>query len=251
MCVLMEGSDGTGEDVQPAPLQIYDIPYEESGDSDKTAVTRPELDTRPSTEYELPWEWKKEHIVRTLSGTTGVTLQHSRRRRNPFQDRNSHLLSVTARLSTAQFDAPERPVKEETPHLTLTRQPQHLPTQPGSQHQHLRQKSWTQKILRSSPPTLSLSSTPGSSPESESCCVDPSLPLEKQRYTKETSSVRCICAFMILTPRPHPLSQLVSRLRDSPGGGIPAAVLQRGELPGQEQRVGQQQVLHRPQVSVT
>jgi len=47
----------------------------------------------------------------------------------------------------------------------------------------------------------------------------------------------------------HPLSQLVPWLRDSPGGGVSAAVLQRGQLPGQEQRVGQQQVLHRPQVS--
>lgn len=65
----MEGSDGSVEEGQPALLQIYDIPYEGSDDGDKGAVTRPELDTRPSTEYELPWEWKKEHIVKTLSGT--------------------------------------------------------------------------------------------------------------------------------------------------------------------------------------
>lgn len=66
----MEGSEGTVavEEGQPATLQIYDVPYEGSGDSEKTAVTRPELDPRPSTEYELPWEWKKEHIVKTLSG---------------------------------------------------------------------------------------------------------------------------------------------------------------------------------------
>lgn len=70
MCVLMEAGEGTAEEGQPAALQIYDVPYEGSGDSDKTAVTRPELDPRPSTEYELPWEWKKEHIVRTLSGTS-------------------------------------------------------------------------------------------------------------------------------------------------------------------------------------
>lgn len=65
----MEGSDGTSEEGQPAPLQIYDIPYDGSDDGDKTGVLRPELDTRPSAEYELPWEWKKEHIVKTLSGT--------------------------------------------------------------------------------------------------------------------------------------------------------------------------------------
>ncbi|XP_037651550.1 SH2 domain-containing adapter protein E-like [Sebastes umbrosus] len=151
VCVLMEASEETAEEGQPVPLQIYDIPYEGSGDGDKTAVTWPELDPRPSTEYELPWEWRKEHIVRTLS---------------------------------AQFDSPERQTKDETPHPTLTRQPQHPPTQPppSQQNQHLRQKSWTQKILRSSPPTLSPSSTPGSNPEPEACCVHPSLPLEKQSW---------------------------------------------------------------------
>ncbi|XP_019957604.1 SH2 domain-containing adapter protein E [Paralichthys olivaceus] len=149
VCVLMEGSEGKVEEGQSAPLQIYDVPYEGGGEGDKQVVTRPELDPRPSTEYELPWEWKKEHIVRTLS---------------------------------AQFDSPERPTKDEMPHPTLTRQPQHPPTQPLSQHQHLRQKSWTQKILRSSPPTLSPSSTPGSGPDAEVCCVDPSLPLEKQSW---------------------------------------------------------------------
>uniref|UniRef100_UPI003AAD0999 SH2 domain-containing adapter protein E-like n=1 Tax=Centroberyx gerrardi TaxID=166262 RepID=UPI003AAD0999 len=151
VCVLMEGGEGAVEESQPAPLQIYDVPYEGGGDSDKSAVTRPELDSRPSTEYELPWEWKKEHIVKTLS---------------------------------AQFDSPERPslTKDETPHLTLTRQPQHPPVQqPPPPQQHLRQKSWTQKILKSSP-TLSPPSTPSSSPEAEACRVDPTLPLEKQSW---------------------------------------------------------------------
>jgi len=69
VCVPVEGSEGTVEDGQPPPLQIYDVPYEGSGDSEKTMVTRPELDPRPAAEYELPWEWRKEHIVRTLSGT--------------------------------------------------------------------------------------------------------------------------------------------------------------------------------------
>lgn len=65
----METGEETVEEGQPVPLQIYDVPYEGNVDSDKMAVTRPELDPRPSAEYELPWEWKKEHIVRTLSGT--------------------------------------------------------------------------------------------------------------------------------------------------------------------------------------
>ncbi|KAM6899908.1 SH2 domain-containing adapter protein E-like [Xenentodon cancila] len=136
VCELMEETEGTVEESQPASIQIYDIPYEGSSGCEKTTATRPELDPRPADEYELPWEWRKEHIVRTLS---------------------------------AQFDSP---VKDETSHLTLTRQPQ----------QHKRQKSWTQKILRSSPPTLLPSSAPSSSPESEGCCVDPSLPLENQSW---------------------------------------------------------------------
>ncbi|XP_041867583.1 SH2 domain-containing adapter protein E-like [Melanotaenia boesemani] len=143
--VLKEESEGTVEEGQPTPLQIYDVPYDGSSDSEKITVTRPELDPRPATEYELPWEWRKEHIVRTLS---------------------------------AQFDSP---TKDETPHPTLTRQPQH-PAAQSQQHQHLRQKSWTQKILRSSPPTSLLSSTPSCSPESEASCVNPSLPLEKQSW---------------------------------------------------------------------
>ncbi|XP_075995182.1 SH2 domain-containing adapter protein E-like [Genypterus blacodes] len=150
VCVLMEGSEGIAEEGPPVPVQIYDVPYEGSGEGDKTVVTRPDLDPRPPAEYELPWEWKKEHIVRTLS---------------------------------AQFDAPERspPAKDETPHLTLTRQSHQ--SQPG--HQHLRQKSWTQKILKSSPslpPSLSPSSSPGSGSDTEACCVDPAVPLEKQSW---------------------------------------------------------------------
>ncbi len=96
-----------------------------------------------------------------------------------------HVSSLVTLLPAAQFDSP---AKDETPHPTLTRQPQHPPAQPQQQqHQHLRQKSWTQKILRSSPPTLlpSSSSSSSSSPDAEACCVDPSLPLEKQRWGGE------------------------------------------------------------------
>ncbi|KAM3857929.1 SH2 domain-containing adapter protein E-like [Diretmus argenteus] len=159
VCVLMEGGEGTVEEIQSAPLQIYDVPYEGGGGGDgdgvKTPVTRPELDPRPSAEYELPWEWKKDHIVKTLS---------------------------------AQFESPERSslTKDETPpHPTLTRQPQQ-PAQPPPP-QHLRQKSWTQKILKSSPTLSPSSSSPSSSsssssPETEARRVDPTLPLEKQSW---------------------------------------------------------------------
>lgn len=66
MCVLTEAKEGQGEESPPAPLQIYDVPYE--GGGDKAAASWPQLDSRRCTEYELPWEWKKEQIVRSLSG---------------------------------------------------------------------------------------------------------------------------------------------------------------------------------------
>ncbi|XP_053560436.1 SH2 domain-containing adapter protein E isoform X2 [Bombina bombina] len=59
------------------PPQLYDTPYEppETGEEvesqekkqRQTDGTRPENDERPAGEYEQPWEWKKEHIVRALS----------------------------------------------------------------------------------------------------------------------------------------------------------------------------------------
>ncbi|XP_075867507.1 SH2 domain-containing adapter protein E-like [Nelusetta ayraudi] len=143
--VLTEVNEGHAEESLPAPLQIYDVPYEDGvgGGGDKAAVSWPQLDSRPSTEYELPWEWKKEQIVRSLS---------------------------------AQFDSCERPPRDEA--LLHPATLSHQPPQPQN-HQHLRQKSWTQKILRSSLPSLSPAS---GSCELEACCVDPSLPLEKQSW---------------------------------------------------------------------
>ncbi|XP_072284057.1 SH2 domain-containing adapter protein E [Pyxicephalus adspersus] len=58
------------------PPQLYDTPYEppdneQDGEEKKVQRvadgTRPENDERPAGEYEQPWEWKKEHIVRALS----------------------------------------------------------------------------------------------------------------------------------------------------------------------------------------
>ncbi|KAK6327254.1 SH2 domain-containing adapter protein E-like [Coregonus clupeaformis] len=153
MCVLLEGVEGEVDEGRPVPPQIYDMTYEGGvegdGGSGKTPVTRPELDPRPPAEYQLPWERKKEQIVKALP---------------------------------AQFDSPERPspTKEDPPTLTLTRQPQQ---QHQQQQQHLRQKSWSQKILKSSPTFLpSLSSPPSIGPEAEVCRVDPTVPLEKQSW---------------------------------------------------------------------
>ncbi|KAM9824645.1 SH2 domain-containing adapter protein E-like [Neosynchiropus ocellatus] len=84
-----------------------------------------EVDRRPSVEC------KKEQVIKTLS---------------------------------APLDSPERTVKEERPHHTLTRAP----------HLHLRQKSWTQRILKPS--------TSNPRMDAEVSCVDPTLPLERQSW---------------------------------------------------------------------
>uniref|UniRef100_A0A3Q2EKE7 Src homology 2 domain containing E n=1 Tax=Cyprinodon variegatus TaxID=28743 RepID=A0A3Q2EKE7_CYPVA len=73
VCVLLDRGqkEGKGEDGMPSPPNIYDTPYEGGLESDSEGVwipvTRPESDVRPAGEYELPWEWRKEDIVRALS----------------------------------------------------------------------------------------------------------------------------------------------------------------------------------------
>lgn len=62
VCVVLNGGESEGS----GPPQIYDVPYEEVLEG--IPLTRPESDSRPPAEYELPWEWKKEQIVRALSG---------------------------------------------------------------------------------------------------------------------------------------------------------------------------------------
>ncbi|KAG8431685.1 hypothetical protein GDO86_020464 [Hymenochirus boettgeri] len=67
---------GSQELLNKSP-QLYDTPYEppdtegeiEAQDRKQRVAdgTRPENDERPAAEYEQPWEWKKEHIVRALS----------------------------------------------------------------------------------------------------------------------------------------------------------------------------------------
>ncbi|XP_066539150.1 SH2 domain-containing adapter protein E isoform X2 [Hoplias malabaricus] len=65
VCVVLNGGEGESS----GPPQIYDVPYEEVLEG--IPLTRPESDPRPPAEYELPWEWKKEQIVRALSEDGG------------------------------------------------------------------------------------------------------------------------------------------------------------------------------------
>ncbi|XP_009998085.1 PREDICTED: SH2 domain-containing adapter protein E [Chaetura pelagica] len=115
-----------GKEVVGKGPQLYDTPYEPGegvpGGPPERRVRAgdgrlPENDERPAGEYEQPWEWKKEQIVKALS---------------------------------VQFEGSERP-KEEAP------------------RQHLRQKSWTPKMLK-----------PAGTDHGEGERVDPALALEKQ-----------------------------------------------------------------------
>lgn len=67
VCVVLKGGEGEGS----GSTQIYDVPYEEVLEG--IPLTRPESDPRPPAEYELPWEWKKEQIVRALSGKYSIS----------------------------------------------------------------------------------------------------------------------------------------------------------------------------------
>ncbi|KAM8812216.1 SH2 domain-containing adapter protein E [Rhynchonycteris naso] len=64
----------SSKDLLGKPPQLYDTPYEpaDCGPERKARPSDahgrlPEDDERPAAEYEQPWEWKKEQIVRALS----------------------------------------------------------------------------------------------------------------------------------------------------------------------------------------
>ncbi|XP_036395786.1 SH2 domain-containing adapter protein E [Megalops cyprinoides] len=96
MCALLEGGEGAVEEGRPSPPLIYDTPYEAGVEGEaggvRIPVTRPELDPRPPAEYELPWEWKKEQIVRALSAQfEGVERSPPAKEEPPHPTRQQHL----------------------------------------------------------------------------------------------------------------------------------------------------------------
>lgn len=73
----------SSKDLLGKPPQLYDTPYEPAEGGPRAEAPAgperkarppdshgrlPESDERPAAEYEQPWEWKKEQIVRALSG---------------------------------------------------------------------------------------------------------------------------------------------------------------------------------------
>ncbi|KAM5256353.1 SH2 domain-containing adapter protein E [Ctenodactylus gundi] len=58
----------SSKDLLGKPPQLYDTPYEPAEGRARPADGRlPADDERPAAEYEQPWEWKREQIVRALS----------------------------------------------------------------------------------------------------------------------------------------------------------------------------------------
>ncbi|CAL8360886.1 unnamed protein product [Arctogadus glacialis] len=165
VCVLLNRGqgghvEGRGEDGKPPPLNIYDTPYEggPAGDSEGVwiPVTRPESDVRPPGEYELPWEWRKEDIVRALS---------------------------------AQFEAGDCSLGREGGSTPCRQQLQQLQQQ---QPQHtLRQKTWNHKSLVST--SLSSPSSPSSPsfPSSPILKLSPLSPPSPSFSTLKPSPFSC------------------------------------------------------------
>lgn len=86
----------SSKDLLGKPPQLYDTPYEPAeggpraeGKARSVDSRLPEDDERPAAEYEQPWEWKREQIVRALSG------EGSGRRPRVSPSQPSHFLLET------------------------------------------------------------------------------------------------------------------------------------------------------------
>ncbi|KAM4580651.1 SH2 domain-containing adapter protein E [Odontesthes bonariensis] len=194
VCVLLDRgqTEGKGEEGTPSPPNIYDTPYEGGleGDSEGVwiPVTRPESDVRPAGEYELPWEWRKEDIVRALSAqfesvdcsptkenasTSGrQQQQQQQQQQQTLRQRNwSHKTLVSTSASTSSSQSfPSSPILKLSP-LTSS-----SPSFPTLKLSPLSPSSSPTKL---SPPSPTSNSAPL---DVETAKMDCSLPLEKQSW---------------------------------------------------------------------
>jgi len=147
---VLEGVEGQRDELRSStpllrsssPLQLYDDPYEGVLEA---PLTRPDSDWRSCTEeYELPWEWRREQILKALS----VPLDGA--------DRLDH------------HQSPSR--AEEAPHLSWP------------QMEHVHRWSWTSRALRPSLHTQSQPGEEAEGDRDGSTRVDPNVPLEKQSW---------------------------------------------------------------------
>ncbi|XP_046872507.1 SH2 domain-containing adapter protein E-like [Hypomesus transpacificus] len=191
VCVLLDRGQGEGR--SPAPPNIYDTPYEGGPEGDAGGVwipvTRPESDARPTGEYELPWEWRKEDIVRALSAQfEGVDCSPSKEdsalpgrlqlQHNPKQKTWNQKTLISSSLSPSSPSPffPSSPILKLSP---LSCPPPSFPTLKLSPPS----PSSTSAIKLSPPsPTSPCPIPPCSALEVEAVRVDRTLPLEKQSW---------------------------------------------------------------------
>ncbi|XP_061676871.1 SH2 domain-containing adapter protein E [Syngnathoides biaculeatus] len=178
VCVLLDRGQaaGNGEEGKPPPPNIYDTPYEGrlEGDSEGVwiPVTRPESDIRPAAEYELPWEWRKEDIVRALSAQFEAVdcspVKENGRQQQTLRQKNwTHktLVSTSSSSSSSSLSFPSSPILKLSPITTSS------PSFP------------TLRLSPSCSPNKPPSPTSPHAPlDGEMAKVDPSLPLDKQSW---------------------------------------------------------------------
>ncbi|KAF7669728.1 hypothetical protein LDENG_00146810 [Lucifuga dentata] len=233
VCVLLDRSqeEGKGEDGKPMPPNIYDTPYEGGleGDSDGVwiPVTRPESDVRPAGEYELPWEWRKEDIVRALSAqfeavdcsptkeSSAASSRQQQQQQHTLRQKNwNHKTLVSSSPSSSSSPSfPASPILKLSP---LTPQSPSFPTLKLSS---LSPSSTPTKLSPPSP------TSPSAPLDGEAAKVDPSLPLEKQswyhgsvsRQQAEAQLQRCREASFLMRDSESGTSKYSIALRTSQG----------------------------------
>lgn len=174
VCVLVDRgqTEGKPEEGQPTALNIYDTPYEGGPDGDTEGVwipvSRPESDVRPAGEYELPWEWRKEDIVRALSAQfEAVDCAASKENSSATRPRQKNWMKTLVSSTPSFPSSPILKLSPLTPSSSSFTTLKPLPLSPSSSPNKL------------SPPSPT---SPGTPPEGEGARVDPALPLEKQSW---------------------------------------------------------------------
>ncbi|XP_041932627.1 SH2 domain-containing adapter protein E-like [Alosa sapidissima] len=173
MSTVLEGGEGLRDDPRSSHLlQIYDDPYE---GATETTVSRPESDPRSPAEYELPWEWRREQILKALSV--------------PFDDAADRLDHPTPgreeaaapHLSWPQMHPLQRWSWSQRGPRTSPPPSQAAPRPPPPSQVVPRPTPPSQAVPRSPPPSHS-GGSPVSTAEGDGCRVDPSVPLEMQSW---------------------------------------------------------------------